>query len=130
MTPQYEYYDPELPINQAPPNSEECQLGGYWEVVEDDEPEEECDMYEFHSDAGHAWLAVPIHHIEELDIASEISTFSHMNDGIAYLEEDCDAPLFLKAYKSKYGENAKFLQLDQEFDRSPIRNYDIFTVSH
>ena len=24
-------------------------------------------MYEFHSDAGHAWLAVPIHHLEELN---------------------------------------------------------------
>tara|TARA_Y100000034_G_scaffold53978_1_gene66172 strand:+ start:234 stop:362 length:129 start_codon:yes stop_codon:yes gene_type:complete len=30
MTEQYEYYDPDLPINQTPPNSEEDQLGGYW----------------------------------------------------------------------------------------------------
>ena len=42
-------------------------------------------MYEFHSDAGHAWLAVPIHHIEELDIADKISRFSYMNDGLGIL---------------------------------------------
>ena len=83
-------------------------------------------MYEFHSDAGHAWLAVPLHHIEELDIVDKISSFSYLNDGIAYLEEDCDAPLFFKAYKSMYGETPKFLELDQEFDKSPIRDYDRF----
>ena len=83
-------------------------------------------MYEFHTDAGHGWLAVPIHHIEKLDIANKISTFSYMNDGIAYLEEDCDAPLFFEAYKSTYGEVPKFLELDQEFDRSPIRDYESF----
>ena len=61
-------------------------------------------MYEFHSDAGHAWLAVPIHHLEELNIANKISTYSYMKDGIAYLEEDCDAGIFIKSFFEKYGE--------------------------
>lgn len=83
-------------------------------------------MYDFHSDAGHAWLAVPLHHIEELEIVDKISSFSYLKDGIAYLEEDCDAPLFFKAFESKYGKYPKFLELDQEFDKSPIRDYDRF----
>jgi len=87
-------------------------------------------MYEFHSDAGHAWLEVPIHHLEDLNIVDKISSFSYMKDGIAYLEEDRDAPLFLSTYKSTYGESAKFLELDQQFDRSPIRDYETFHWSN
>ena len=87
-------------------------------------------MYLFHSDAGHAWLAVPIHHLEELNIENKISTFSYMKDGIAYLEEDCDAPLFLSAYKSTHGESAKFLEVEQHLDYSPIRNFETYHWSN
>ena len=86
-------------------------------------------MYLFHSDAGHAWLAVPIHHLEELNIENKISTFSYMKDGIAYLEEDCDAPLFLSAYKSTYGESAEFLEV-VEWETSPIRNFETYHWSN
>ena len=49
------------------------------------------------SDPGHGWLSVSLADLNELGITKEISHFSFITDKRAYLEEDCDAPLFLKA---------------------------------
>jgi len=51
--------------------------------------------YDFYSDPGHGWLRVPIGKILELGLQSKISHCSHIKEGYAYLEEDCDAPLFI-----------------------------------
>lgn len=50
-------------------------------------------------DPGHGWLAVPTQALIDSGVAGQISTCSYINGQmtIAYLEEDCDAPLFLEA---------------------------------
>ena len=50
----------------------------------------------WHSDSGHAWLEVPLSAIPP-KVLKNISQFSYMNGNKAYLEEDCDAGLFLEA---------------------------------
>ena len=48
----------------------------------------------WHSDSGHSWLRVPASFV--LAVGFEPSTYSYINDGFFYLEEDCDAPEFIK----------------------------------
>tara|TARA_S200002703_G_scaffold84204_1_gene72609 strand:- start:144 stop:401 length:258 start_codon:yes stop_codon:yes gene_type:complete len=82
--------------------------------------------YKFHSDAGHGWLAVPIIHLENFNLMRKISRFSYMNGQTAYLEEDCDAPLFIETYKSINGKYPELVELVQKNNTSPIRNYKRF----
>jgi hypothetical protein len=49
--------------------------------------------YTFISDPGHGWLRVPIAECKGLDISS----YSFRDSKWAYLEEDRDAPLFMRA---------------------------------
>jgi len=58
--------------------------------------------FKYISDPGHGWLEAPMHLVNELGIAESISSYSYMSqDGrTAYLEEDCDAPKFKKAYEA------------------------------
>ena len=78
-------------------------------------------MYVFHSDPGHAWLEVPMGTLHRLGIAEKISACSYRNGDKAYLEEDCDAPLFLRALES-----AGIPHTIQERceENTPIREYD------
>ena len=46
------------------------------------------------ADSGHSWLAVPKKRCKGLDI----SAYSYQDKGIAYLEEDCDAPTYFRHY--------------------------------
>jgi len=63
----------------------------------------------FHSDAGHGWLQVTTHQLAELGIYNQVSRYSYINLAYSnddesydvYLEEDCDAPLFLNALKEQ-----------------------------
>tara|TARA_R110002012_G_scaffold287460_5_gene479844 strand:- start:506 stop:787 length:282 start_codon:yes stop_codon:yes gene_type:complete len=59
----------------------------------------------FYADAGHAWLAVPLDALEDLEIADDISQYSYQSKskGLVYLEEDMDAGTFIQAFKKKYG---------------------------
>jgi hypothetical protein len=52
--------------------------------------------YKFISTPGHGYLRVPLAELKELGIADKISGYSGMDSKYAYLEEDCDAPLFLQ----------------------------------
>lgn len=55
--------------------------------------------FDFISDAGHGWLKVPQPMLSELGIADKISLYSYVDGkGNAYLEEDCDATVFIKEY--------------------------------
>jgi hypothetical protein len=83
--------------------------------------------YRFIEDPGHGWLEVPIEQINALGIAEKISGYSYKRNGMAYLEEDCDAGTFIDAYKAKIGpwspaENV--LPVYQE--NTPIRGYERF----
>jgi hypothetical protein len=69
--------------------------------------------FNFHTDPGHGWLQVAERHLEDLGLKPEdFSSFSYRRSGndetptYFYLEEDCDAPKFLKAHTAKYGDPA------------------------
>jgi len=53
----------------------------------------------FISDPGHGWLVVNIDIINKLKIYDEISPWSFISKGKAFLEEDCDAGVFMKKAK-------------------------------
>jgi hypothetical protein len=79
------------------------------------------------SDPGHGWLAVPITQLEALGIANRISRYSYKHEATAYLEEDCDAPLYLAALE------ASGVDLDSALHKhvflphdAPVRGYRSF----
>jgi len=78
----------------------------------------------FYTDPGHGWGKVPIKLLINLGIADKISTFSYTRNGFAFLEEDCDLPLFIKKLNT-IGVTPKFKP--QHTDRnSRIRNYPYY----
>lgn len=50
-------------------------------------------MYEFIVDPGHGWLKVPLADLPE---GFEPTEYSFRDGDFAYLEEDCDAPSFVR----------------------------------
>lgn len=73
------------------------------------------------ADPGHAWLRVPLELIAHLGIGPQVSACSYTRGRWAYLEEDCDAPLFVRAYEARYGSPAvRSVTTDR---RSRIREY-------
>jgi hypothetical protein len=73
-----------------------------------------------HSDAGHGWLAVKLDMLEKLDLIDKISKFSYIKGKTVYLEEDCDASLFVQAFTARFGE---IVTVNKWCERSPIRGY-------
>lgn len=59
--------------------------------------------FTMYSDPSHGWLKVKESEVKEVGIEKLITGFSHVRGEYVYLEEDCDAPTFLKAYEEKYG---------------------------
>ena len=55
--------------------------------------------YRYIQDPSHGWIEVPLEELE--NIAYKISRYSYMDHktGKAYLEEDCDAAIFIKKLK-------------------------------
>lgn len=52
----------------------------------------------FISDPGHGWLAVPLaDYPDALDYGTGFG-FHDRQAGVAYLEEDCEAPAFMRAH--------------------------------
>ena len=82
-------------------------------------------MYVFHSDAGHGWLAVKRTELARLGILERISEFSYQRGGTVYLEEDCDAGIFMRV---KEGMGEKVFYRESNLDNSPIRSYERFEV--
>jgi hypothetical protein len=78
----------------------------------------------FHDDPGHAWLAVPKTLLAKLGIADGISPYSYQRGGVAYLEEDCDAPLFTQAARNA-GIILKFQEIMHRGD-APCRSFDCY----
>ena len=70
--------------------------------------------YIFHTDPGHGWLAVPFKDLHALGIGDKISGYSYVKGKTAYLEEDCDAAVFINAYKAKFGKMFAFRESYQE----------------
>lgn len=74
----------------------------------------------FHTDPGHGWLEVQYTDLLKLGIDQEISYFSYSHQGCVYLEEDCDAGVFMDAAKAA-GWEIKITERHEE--NTPIRNY-------
>lgn len=58
------------------------------------------------SDPGHAWLSVSIADVEKVGLSPKsFSNYSYVSRDTnrLYLEEDCDAVVFIKAYVEKFG---------------------------
>jgi hypothetical protein len=79
--------------------------------------------YRFISDPGHGWVEVKINELHKLGITQAISRYSYQHQGNAYLEEDCDAAVFMDA-KRAAGEPVELVEVYQEV--TPIRNYPSF----
>ena len=60
--------------------------------------------FTMHSDPGHGWLEVSIQEVRQalLD-TSDFSQFSFMRGEKLYLEEDCDASLFIRCWEQAIG---------------------------
>jgi hypothetical protein len=78
--------------------------------------------YTYHTDPGHGWLEVGIDELLVLGIADQISSYSYMNAGKAYLEEDCDMALFMNTMEAK-GVNVKLAHINEPRNDSVIRSY-------
>jgi hypothetical protein len=81
--------------------------------------------YTYHTDPGHGWLEVSLDELDLLGIRSEVSCYSYMNAGKAYLEEDCDMELFMNAMEAK-GVNVKLAYINEPHNDSVIRSYRRF----
>jgi hypothetical protein len=77
-------------------------------------------------DPGHSWLRVPLKMLKKLGIANKISSFSYQRTEYAYLEEDSDMTVFMKAMEDK-GQKVVFVvrRTDRE---SRIRNYGSYDI--
>jgi hypothetical protein len=76
------------------------------------------------ADPGHAWARFPKAKLVSLGIADKISTYSYMNGANAFLEEDCDLSVLIRAliergYEIKFNESHANKQ-------SKIRNYSTY----
>lgn len=86
--------------------------------------------FDFCSDAGHAWLKVPVKLLIDLDIADQISAYSYYRAGFAYLEEDCDFSRFFNAYRARFGTDPAYRERNARERRSRIRGYDTYNKAH
>lgn len=77
----------------------------------------------FHSDPSHGWLEVRSHLIPD-EIRNETSPYSYEKDGMAMLEEDCDAPRYLNWLKEQ-GIEYKISEIDTNKDHY-CRNWPQF----
>ena len=82
----------------------------------------------FHSDPSHGWLAVKLDELKMLGITQDISNFSYVKGKTVYLEEDGDAPKFIKAAQAK-GIEVEVRQGPQREAYSPIRYFKSYNPS-
>jgi hypothetical protein len=57
--------------------------------------------YVFHTDPSHGWLEVDKDELSLFNIADKISSYSYKLGNKVFLEEDCDAGLFINALENK-----------------------------
>lgn len=73
-------------------------------------------------DPGHAWLKVRRDLVRSLGV--EPSRFSYQRGDWLYLEEDCDAGAFLRAFEERYGETRLVYKYVNRESR--VRSYQHF----
>lgn len=82
--------------------------------------------FNYHTDAGHGWIAVKRKLLDDLGIADKISNYSYMKGQTVYLEEDQDAALFTNVLKDS---GIVFKLVEKYRNRSPIRNYPSYSAN-
>jgi hypothetical protein len=82
-------------------------------------------IFKFYEDPGHGWLAVKVLDLYKLGLSpSDFSCYSYWKGQTVYLEEDCDAPKFIEAFKNAHlNRSAPIFQMIEHTGRSPIRTY-------
>lgn len=75
--------------------------------------------YRFYTDPGHGWLKVSRDELELLHIEDQISEYSYQLGNNVYLEEDCDAGIFINALENM-GVKVEYTTINTNND-SPIR---------
>ena len=83
--------------------------------------------FDVYADPGHAWAKVKIDYLKKLGIAHEISPYSYSRGEYAYLEEDCDLSVLVKACR-KIGIEPKFKERYSN-KSSKIRSYYSYKAS-
>jgi len=85
----------------------------------------ETNEFTFAHDAGHGWLRVPHTMLMQLKIEWAISEYSYAETtplgDVFWLEEDCDAGLFIEAYRARFA-CLPFIRHRGDGDNSPVRN--------
>ena len=77
--------------------------------------------FTFHCDNGHGWLEVSQSDLNRVGLTRlDFSGYSYADGDTLYLEEDCDARIFLDAYRAKLG--APALTENYIDGLSPIRD--------
>lgn len=80
-------------------------------------------VFKFYEDPGHGWLAVKVKDLEAVGSGLHlISHYSYLKGKTVYLEEDCDADKFVKAFEAKFGASPTIKTTFTD-GSSPIRSY-------
>lgn len=79
----------------------------------------------YYTDPGHGWIKVSLKELEKYDLMDKISTYSYIRKDYAYLEEDCDANVYVRKLTSM-GIEAKLKILNSN-KSSKIRSYERFS---
>ena len=82
--------------------------------------------YQCYNDPAHGWLKVALRELRKLGIENQVSNYSYVRGEFAYLEEDCDASLFLRA-KKFIGEDVEIVD-NYSNKMSKIRSYMPYSV--
>lgn len=84
--------------------------------------------FTFFSDPGHGWLRVDIQSVKSVGLDKHSFTlFSYEHSHWLYLEEDCDAGTFIRAYEAKHGHRPP-IRYKNSNNPSPIRGYNRISV--
>lgn len=75
----------------------------------------------FHRDPGHGWVEVSRSDLASLKIAHKISGYSYQKGNSVFLEEDCDAGIFIKAARDA-GHSVSTKDISYNSD-APLRRY-------
>lgn len=79
---------------------------------------------DFYQDPGHGWVKIHLDKLKALGIDKDISYFSYTRKSYAYLEEDGDLSILIKACEDQ-GIVLKFREHNSDRD-SKIRNYQSY----
>jgi hypothetical protein len=78
----------------------------------------------YFTDPGHGWVRVKRDVLAKLAIADKISRYSYQRGDYAYLEEDCDLSVFVRALEA-VGKKAEFVEKSSNRS-SKIRSYSCY----